>query len=183
LSGRVAVVTGGTTGLGHAIALGLAGAGADVVPSSRRLGQVETVAAEVEALGRRSLTVASDVLDRASLEALHEAVLKEFNASASANSLAALLSGEDVADVWALWLRVGRRSMLLEQCIATSEPSLVARHAFQLAQEFNGFYKKHHILTEENPQKKLLLLATAAAAMRELIEVLGWLGIESPEAM
>jgi NAD(P)-dependent dehydrogenase (short-subunit alcohol dehydrogenase family) len=78
LGGRVAVVTGGTTGLGHAIALGLAGAGADVVPSSRRLGQVETVAAEVEALGRRSLTVASDVLDRASLEALHEAVLKEF---------------------------------------------------------------------------------------------------------
>jgi arginyl-tRNA synthetase len=116
-------------------------------------------------------------------ETTAEAVLKEFNASASANSLAALLSGEDVADVWALWLRVGRRSMLLEQCIATSEPSLVARHAFQLAQEFNGFYKKHHILTEENPQKKLLLLATAAAAMRELIEVLGWLGIESPEAM
>ena len=78
LSGRVAVVTGGTTGLGHAIALGLAEAGADVVSSSRRREQVEKTAAEIEALGRRSLTVASDVLDRASLEALHEAVLKEF---------------------------------------------------------------------------------------------------------
>ena len=55
LSGRVAVVTGGTTGLGHAIALGLAEAGADVVASSRRLEQVEKVAAEIEALGRRSL--------------------------------------------------------------------------------------------------------------------------------
>jgi NAD(P)-dependent dehydrogenase (short-subunit alcohol dehydrogenase family) len=78
LSGRVAVVTGGTTGLGHAIALGLAGAGADVVPSSRRMEQVKAVAAEIEALGRRTLRVTSDVLDRPSLERLHDAVLKEF---------------------------------------------------------------------------------------------------------
>ena len=68
LSGRVAVVTGGTTGIGHAIALGLAEAGADVVPSSRRVEQVEKAAAEIEALGRRSLRVTSDVLDRSSLE-------------------------------------------------------------------------------------------------------------------
>ncbi len=78
LKGRVAVVTGGTTGLGHAISLGLAGAGADVVPSSRRLEQVEKVAAEIEALGVRSLRIASDVLKRASVQALHDAVLKEF---------------------------------------------------------------------------------------------------------
>ena len=78
LTGRVAVVTGGTTGLGHAITLGLAEAGADVVPSSRRLEQIEKTAAEVEALGRRSLRVASDVLNRASLEALRDAVLREF---------------------------------------------------------------------------------------------------------
>jgi NAD(P)-dependent dehydrogenase (short-subunit alcohol dehydrogenase family) len=78
LSGRVAVVTGGTTGLGHAIALGLAEAGADVVPSSRRLEQVSKVADEIEALGRRSLRVSSDVLDRASVQALHDAVLAEF---------------------------------------------------------------------------------------------------------
>jgi len=78
LSGRVAVVTGGTTGLGHAIALGLAEAGADVVPSSRRREQVEKVATEIEALGRRSLRVTSDVLERASLQALHDAVVKEF---------------------------------------------------------------------------------------------------------
>ncbi len=78
LSGRVAVVTGGTTGLGHAIALGLAGAGAEVVSSSRRIEQVEKTASEIEALGRRTLRVASDVLDRASLQALHDAVIKEF---------------------------------------------------------------------------------------------------------
>jgi NAD(P)-dependent dehydrogenase (short-subunit alcohol dehydrogenase family) len=78
LSGRVAVVTGGTTGLGYAIALGLAKAGADVVASSRRKKQVEDVAAEIAALGRRSLPVASDVLSRASVQRLHDAVLKEF---------------------------------------------------------------------------------------------------------
>lgn len=78
LTGRVAVVLGGTTGLGHAIALGLAEAGAEVAPSSRRQEQVNAVAAEIEALGRRSLRVPSDVLDRTSLLALHDAVLREF---------------------------------------------------------------------------------------------------------
>ncbi len=78
LSGRVAVVTGGTTGLGYAIALGLAEAGADVVASSRRAHQVENVAAKISALGRRTLCVASDVLERGSVQELHDAVLKEF---------------------------------------------------------------------------------------------------------
>lgn len=78
LSGRTAVVLGGTTGLGHAISLGLAEAGADVVPSSRRAEQVSKVADEVERLGRRSLRVTSDVLDRSSIQALHDAMLKEF---------------------------------------------------------------------------------------------------------
>jgi len=78
LTGRVAVVTGGTTGIGRAIALGLAEAGADVIPSSRRAEQVDKAAAEIEALGRRSLRIPSDVLDRASLQALHDAVLAKF---------------------------------------------------------------------------------------------------------
>jgi NAD(P)-dependent dehydrogenase (short-subunit alcohol dehydrogenase family) len=78
LSGRVAVVTGGTTGLGREIALGLAAAGADVVSSSRRQQQVDAVAEEIEALGRRSLRVTCDVLDRASLVRLHDAVLAKF---------------------------------------------------------------------------------------------------------
>jgi NAD(P)-dependent dehydrogenase (short-subunit alcohol dehydrogenase family) len=78
LSGRVAVVTGGTTGLGREIALGMAAAGADVVPSSRRQEQVDAVAAEIEALGRRSMRVTCDVLDRASIERLHDAVIKTF---------------------------------------------------------------------------------------------------------
>src|SRR5438128_1942044 len=78
LSGRVAVVVGGTTGIGHAFSLGLADAGADVIASSRRAEEVEKTAAELEAKGRRTLRVPSDVKDRASLVALRDAVLGEF---------------------------------------------------------------------------------------------------------
>jgi arginyl-tRNA synthetase len=99
------------------------------------------------------------------------------------SNLSAYLTGDDNEDIWALWLRAGRRSLVLDQCIAASEPAYLAKHAFQLAQEFNNFYHKHHILTEEDPARKLFLLATAAVALRELIDVLSWLGIESPEAM
>jgi NAD(P)-dependent dehydrogenase (short-subunit alcohol dehydrogenase family) len=70
LSGRVAVVVGGTSGIGHAISMALAEAGADVVPTSRRSDLVEKTASEIEGLGRRSLRCPSDVLDRASLEAV-----------------------------------------------------------------------------------------------------------------
>lgn len=78
LSGRVAVVIGGTTGLGRVIALGYAAAGADVVVTSRRQSQVDAVAAEIEALGRRTLRIASDVLDRSSIQRLHDAVIETF---------------------------------------------------------------------------------------------------------
>ncbi len=78
LGGRVAVVMGGTTGLGHAIALGLAGAGAHVIASSRRAEQVDRTAAEVEALSGKTLRLTSDVTDRATLQTLHDAILREF---------------------------------------------------------------------------------------------------------
>ena len=75
LSGRVAVVIGGTSGIGRAIAHGLAEAGADVVPTSRRPEQVDATAKEIEQRGRKSLRVASDVADRKSLEQLlHKSV-------------------------------------------------------------------------------------------------------------
>jgi NAD(P)-dependent dehydrogenase (short-subunit alcohol dehydrogenase family) len=68
LNGKVAVVVGGTSGIGQAIARGLAEAGADVVPTSRRMEQVEKAARDIESRGRRSLRVASDVSDSASLQ-------------------------------------------------------------------------------------------------------------------
>jgi NAD(P)-dependent dehydrogenase (short-subunit alcohol dehydrogenase family) len=78
LTGQVAVVIGGTTGIGRAMALGLADAGADVVATSRRLEQVEAVASEIEQRGVKTLRLASDVLDRPSLETLAAAVLAAF---------------------------------------------------------------------------------------------------------
>ena len=78
LNGRVAVVIGGTSGIGRAIAHGLAEAGADVVPTSRRLEQVETAAREIEERGRRSLRVASDVSDRDSLQRVLDASVEAF---------------------------------------------------------------------------------------------------------
>jgi NAD(P)-dependent dehydrogenase (short-subunit alcohol dehydrogenase family) len=78
LKGKSAVVIGGTSGIGRAIALGLAQAGADVAPTSRRLDQVESTAREIEALGRRSLRATSDVTDRASLQGVLDAAVKNF---------------------------------------------------------------------------------------------------------
>jgi NAD(P)-dependent dehydrogenase (short-subunit alcohol dehydrogenase family) len=80
LSGRCAVVLGGTSGIGQALALGLAEAGADVVASSRSLESTQHMSAAITALGRRSLAIASDVSDRSSLESLAQQVLAEFSA-------------------------------------------------------------------------------------------------------
>jgi NAD(P)-dependent dehydrogenase (short-subunit alcohol dehydrogenase family) len=78
LEGKTAVVTGGTSGIGRAIAIGLAEAGADVIATGRRQQQVEEAAAEIEARGRKSLRQSSDVGDRASLEKLLAATLEKF---------------------------------------------------------------------------------------------------------
>ncbi len=78
LCGRTAVVIGGTSGIGRAIAIGLAKAGADVVPASRRMDEVEQAAGEIERLGRRTLIHRADVLDRESIAALHCQVIEAF---------------------------------------------------------------------------------------------------------
>ncbi len=78
LDGRVAVVIGGTSGLGRAIALGLAEAGADVVSTGRRADRVEAVASEIERVGRETLRHPTDVSERASVDALRDATLEKF---------------------------------------------------------------------------------------------------------
>jgi len=78
LEGKIAVVTGGTSGIGHAISLGLADAGADVVATARRQQMVDETATEIEARGHQTLRQTSDIGDRASLDHLLAAVLKRF---------------------------------------------------------------------------------------------------------
>jgi NAD(P)-dependent dehydrogenase (short-subunit alcohol dehydrogenase family) len=75
LEGKTAVVTGGTSGIGRAISLGLADAGADVVATARRQTEVDQTASEVEARGRKTVRMTSDVCNRATLEALLASVL------------------------------------------------------------------------------------------------------------
>src|SRR5205807_4526112 len=78
LSGKSAVVVGGTSGIGLAMAVGLAEAGADVVASSRRPEQVEEAAKAIVTTGRRALRLTSDVADHGSLQALLDDTVNEF---------------------------------------------------------------------------------------------------------
>src|SRR5262245_29367755 len=79
LSGRSAVIVGGTSGIGLALTHGLAAAGADVVPISRRADMVDQAAAAVEPHGRRSLRVTADALDRKALQRARHATLTAFS--------------------------------------------------------------------------------------------------------
>ncbi len=108
--------------------------------------------------------------EEAALAAVSDLDLAEFNSEAGTS-------------LWETWLLASRLTVLIEQAIATAEPAYLARYAFQLAQQFNNFYHRHHILNESNPTRRALLLATAAAARREMVRALGYLGIEAPPVM
>lgn len=97
--------------------------------------------------------------------------------------LAPYFTGDVGDSLWAMWLIASRVTTVIEQAIAAAEPAIVARYAFQLAQEFNNFYHRNHVLNETDESRKKLLLATAAVAYRELERVLGWLGIAVPVSM
>jgi len=78
LTGKVALVTGGSGGIGHVLAIGLAKAGADVVVASRGLEKLEPVAEKIRALGRKSLAVSADITQEKSVAQMVEQVLKKF---------------------------------------------------------------------------------------------------------
>jgi arginyl-tRNA synthetase len=86
-------------------------------------------------------------------------------------------------EIWELWLRSGQLNSMVQQAISTNEPAYAAKYVFQLAQQFNNFYHKHHILTEEDAARKNFLLGTAAVVRKALIEGLRLMGIDVPEVM
>ncbi|HET7872755.1 MAG TPA: DALR anticodon-binding domain-containing protein, partial [Terriglobales bacterium] len=86
-------------------------------------------------------------------------------------------------EIWELWLRSGQLSNMVRQVIATTEPAYAAKYVFQLAQQFNNFYHKHHILTEPDEARKRFLLATAAVVRKALIDCLEMMGISAPPVM
>jgi arginyl-tRNA synthetase len=95
----------------------------------------------------------------------------------------AYLTANDSNELWELWLTAAKTSYVIDQCIATTEPAYLAKHAFQLAQLFNTFYHRYPILAEADDSRKQFLLATAAVVRRELIRVLAVMGITVPSVM
>jgi arginyl-tRNA synthetase len=101
----------------------------------------------------------------------------------SAEDFAKYLAGESGGEIWELWLAASKTAYVVDQCIATTEPAYLAKHAFQLAQLFNYFYHRHPILNEADEGRKKFLLATVAVVRRELIRTLAVLGISVPPVM
>jgi arginyl-tRNA synthetase len=99
------------------------------------------------------------------------------------DNFAKYLDGESANDIWELWLAAAKTSYVTGQCIATTEPAYLAKHAFQLAQLFNTFYHRYPILSEADEGRKTFLLTTVAVVRRELIRVLAVMGITVPPAM
>jgi arginyl-tRNA synthetase len=93
------------------------------------------------------------------------------------------LTGEFGNDIWELWLAAAKTSYIVGQCIATTEPAYLAKHAFQLAQLFSTFYHHYPILSETDEGRRTFLLATTAVVRRELIRVLAAMGIGVPPVM
>jgi arginyl-tRNA synthetase len=103
--------------------------------------------------------------------------------SVSTEELARYLDSSSGNDIWELWLSAAKTSYIVGQCIATTEPAYLAKHAFQLAQLFNTFYHRYPILSEADEGRKKFLLATAAVVRRELIRILAVMGISVPPVM
>jgi arginyl-tRNA synthetase len=97
--------------------------------------------------------------------------------------VAALLGGPEGNGLWELLLSVGSQDHAVEAAIGAQEPAFIAKYAFQLAQEFNNFYHKHHILTEPDEPKRAFLLRLTELVEARLVETLSLLGIEAPEKM
>ena len=134
LSGRTAVVVGGTTGIGRAIALGLADAGADVIATGRRLAVVEDIAQVIEARGRRTLRVPVDVGDAASLRALRDACLAAFTKVDIVVSAAGITKRVPTLEMdendWAAILDTNVTGMF--RTYQTFAPAMMARRAGRL---------------------------------------------------
>jgi arginyl-tRNA synthetase len=114
---------------------------------------------------------------------LRKADIEPEQALAADIDYARFFSQDSGTEIWELWLLAGKTSAVVEQCIGTTEPAYAAKHAFQLAQQFNNFYHRHHVLTEADEGRKKFLLATAAVVRRELMALLATMGITVPPVM
>jgi len=124
---------------------------------------------------------ATSIFKKAGIEV--DAFCKHVSEGISSADLAQFLNGEAATEIWELWLAASKTSYIVEQCIATTEPAYLAKHAFQLGQLFNTFYHRYPILSEPDEKRKQFLLATVAVVRRELIRTLEVMGITVPPVM
>ena len=124
-----------------------------------------------------------DAARRVSLATSNAAASGDVASLISTGDFARYLNGESGNEIWELWLAAAKTSYVVAQCIATTEPAYLAKHAFQLAQLFNAFYHRHPILSETDEGRRKFLLATAAVVRRELIRALATMGITVPPVM
>jgi len=108
---------------------------------------------------------------------------KEVTNKVPLTDFAQFLTGEAGTEIWELWLAASKTSYVVNQCIETTEPAYLAKHAFQLAQLFNTFYHRHPILSEADEKRRQFLLTTVAVVRRELIRTLAVMGITVPPVM
>jgi arginyl-tRNA synthetase len=94
-----------------------------------------------------------------------------------------LLTAPEGNGFWELVLLAGSMGSQVDAAVAAQEPAFVAKYAFQLAQQFNMFYHKHHIISEQDPVKQNFLLRLTALVETQLVSALKLLGIEAPEKM
>jgi arginyl-tRNA synthetase len=124
---------------------------------------------------------ASSIFKKAALDP--DTFCRDVASNVSPADLGKYLTGENGNEFWNLWLAASKTSYVVEQCIATTEPAYLAKHAFQLAQFFNAFYHRHPILNESDEKRRQFLLATVAIVRRELIRTLALMGITVPPVM
>jgi arginyl-tRNA synthetase len=108
---------------------------------------------------------------------------RDAESGVSTDEFARYLNGSSGNDIWELWLTAAKTSYIVGQCIATTEPAYLAKHAFQLAQLFSTFYHRYPILSEADEGRKKFLLATTFVVRRELIRILAVMGITVPAVM
>lgn len=101
----------------------------------------------------------------------------------SAPELTRHFEGDDGTAFWELAVLAAHLEMVAEQAISTTEPAVVAKYAFRLAQAFNNFYHRFHILREEDPGRQTFLLFLVQVVERTLTLALDLMGIDVPERM
>ncbi|MGH9865482.1 MAG: DALR anticodon-binding domain-containing protein, partial [Candidatus Acidiferrales bacterium] len=109
--------------------------------------------------------------------------LERLGEGLSSAAAARLLAAPEGNEMWELLLLAGSLGAQVEAAASAHEPAFIAKYAFQLAQQFNLFYHKHHILSEEDRAKKAFLLLLSALVEKQLVTALDLLGVTAPEKM